>query len=129
MEKIIKLLIKLKIDHYECDDEYYNCPKSPEGSFDENKEGCTCGADTHNARVDEAIQEVKDQNTKRLDEITKKLNQVIVEREKLKHQIVAFEQKNALREREKEDLIILKAELIKLIGYINGLKFVISNNS
>lgn len=40
-------------NHYECDDRWYSCPSSPEGSADDSKTGCTCGALKHNVKVQE----------------------------------------------------------------------------
>ena len=41
--------------HYECEDCWYSCPKSEDGCCNDNVEGCTCGADDWNARIDEAL--------------------------------------------------------------------------
>jgi hypothetical protein len=41
--------------HYECEDCWYSCPKAPGGCCNDDKEGCTCGADEWNARIDEAL--------------------------------------------------------------------------
>lgn len=53
--ELIARLEELKIGHYACEDCWYSCPKSKEGCCDERQEGCTCGADTHNAEVDSLI--------------------------------------------------------------------------
>ena len=45
-----------KIPHYVCDDCFYSCPKSGEccdDTADQTK--CNCGADAHNAKIDEAL--------------------------------------------------------------------------
>ena len=39
--------------HYTCEDSWYNCPQSPDGSANDNAgTECDCGADEHNAKVD-----------------------------------------------------------------------------
>lgn len=56
IDRLAELLPKLKRNHYECEDCYYSCPKCKEGCCDEREgDQCTCGADKHNALVDEAI--------------------------------------------------------------------------
>lgn len=57
MEEIIALIESLKLSHYECEDRWYSCPKSEEGTFNEfyNEDECNCGADEHNKTVDEVI--------------------------------------------------------------------------
>ena len=48
-EALIKLLIKAKRDHYECEDTWYNCPKSVGGcARDMAANVCDCGAEKHN---------------------------------------------------------------------------------
>jgi hypothetical protein len=51
-DRLRELVEALKREHHECEDGWFSCPKSPEGCINEDQEGCTCGADTHNARVD-----------------------------------------------------------------------------
>ena len=42
-----------KRSHYECEDAWYSCPKSPSGCSNESEgEDCNCGADRHNAEID-----------------------------------------------------------------------------
>ena len=42
-----------KREHYTCEDSWYNCPRSEDGSANDNAgEECDCGADEHNAKVD-----------------------------------------------------------------------------
>jgi len=42
-----------KRKHYTCEDSWYNCPQSEDGSANDNAgEECDCGADEHNAKVD-----------------------------------------------------------------------------
>jgi hypothetical protein len=47
-----KLIILARVDHYVCDDPYYNCPMHPEGNNWAEEKKCRCGADEHNAKVD-----------------------------------------------------------------------------
>ena len=58
MSKVDELIAKLeglKVGHDTCEDCWYSCPKSDEGCCDDRQEGCTCGADKHNAEVDSLI--------------------------------------------------------------------------
>jgi hypothetical protein len=56
IDKALQLLSKLYEKHYECEDCWYSCPKSDEGCCNEYAEdGCTCGADKHNALIDEIM--------------------------------------------------------------------------
>lgn len=52
LDNITEALRGLKINHHTCEDCWYSCPKSAEGCCDDNQEGCNCGADDHNSRVD-----------------------------------------------------------------------------
>jgi hypothetical protein len=45
-------LNKLRLIHKECEDGFYSCPLSTEGCLNDYSEGCTCGADEHNAAID-----------------------------------------------------------------------------
>lgn len=46
-------------DHYCCDDPYYNCPKHPEGSCnDDSGDECNCGGAKHNEKVEELCNEL-----------------------------------------------------------------------
>ena len=46
----------LRLGHYECEDRWYSCPKSDGGCANEYQGvDCTCGADSHNARLDALI--------------------------------------------------------------------------
>jgi len=48
------------IQHNECDDPWYNCPKSKEGCRDEYAgTECNCGADRHNKNIKSLYDEVK----------------------------------------------------------------------
>ena len=45
-----------KIPHYVCDDCFYSCPKSGQCcNNDADPTTCYCGADAHNAKIDEAL--------------------------------------------------------------------------
>jgi hypothetical protein len=46
--------------HYQCEDSWYSCPKSPDGCADSfaGKE-CNCGADEHNAKVEQRFSEIE----------------------------------------------------------------------
>lgn len=58
IKDVISILLDLKqINHYECDDCWYSCPKSEEGCCNEglDKDRCTCGADQTNNKIDEII--------------------------------------------------------------------------
>lgn len=40
--------------HYYCEDSWYSCPKAEDGCANENAgTECNCGADEHNAKVEE----------------------------------------------------------------------------
>ena len=43
-----------KRSHHECEDPWHSCPKSPDGCLNESEgEECNCGADKHNAKIDD----------------------------------------------------------------------------
>lgn len=46
-----------KIPHYVCDDCFYSCPKTGESCNELPNDVCDCGADAHNAKIDEALSE------------------------------------------------------------------------
>jgi len=49
-------LESLYVSHYVCDDCWYSCPKTDQCCNDQNpKDCCNCGADKHNAVVDEIL--------------------------------------------------------------------------
>ena len=60
MDNIKQICIELanlaKRQHYFCEDSWYSCPKA-EGGCANDAEGdeCTCGADAHNAKVNELL--------------------------------------------------------------------------
>ena len=57
---ILTELEKLRLLHYECEDGWYSCPKSPDGSFNDNVgDDCICGADRHNEILDKIINYLK----------------------------------------------------------------------
>ena len=48
--------IELAGPHYECEDCWYSCPKSPEGCCNESApDACTCGAEQRAIDIDAAI--------------------------------------------------------------------------
>jgi len=55
IDKIINAIEALKRGHSECDDPWYSCPKSKDGCADDSQEGCTCGADYVNNKLDAII--------------------------------------------------------------------------
>lgn len=43
-------------DHYTCEDRWYSCPKSLDGCANDSVgDECTCGADSHNDKIDELL--------------------------------------------------------------------------
>jgi len=52
--KLLSQLVELaRRKHYTCEDTWYNCPQSEEGSANDCAGvDCNCGADKHNAKVD-----------------------------------------------------------------------------
>jgi len=48
------------VSHYECEDSWYSCPKSPEGCAN-NRKGpvCTCGAEGRLQQAVEVLEEVR----------------------------------------------------------------------
>jgi hypothetical protein len=60
MDNIKQICVELanlaKREHYFCEDIWYSCPKA-EGGCANDAEGdeCTCGADAHNAKVNELL--------------------------------------------------------------------------
>lgn len=58
--RIIEKLETLRRSHDECEDCWYSCPKSGECCNDAlDEDWCNCGADVHNAKLDEVIAEVR----------------------------------------------------------------------
>ena len=55
--EIITFLEDSRQPHYYCEDGWYNCPKNPEGSWNDAwKNGkCNCGADEYNKKLDELL--------------------------------------------------------------------------
>jgi hypothetical protein len=51
-EMIAELIRKLKEDHYRCGDDFHSCPLSGKCENDQ-AEGCTCGADEKNKKLEE----------------------------------------------------------------------------
>lgn len=63
MNKLILQLISIaKRSHYSCEeDNWYSCPKSPEGCDNENASNmCNCGADTINKEVENLAAAIKE---------------------------------------------------------------------
>ena len=53
---ILTELEKLRIDHTDCEDGWYSCPKAKNGCLDDRAgDACNCGADEHNAILDGVI--------------------------------------------------------------------------
>jgi hypothetical protein len=63
IEELIAKLEDLKVSHDTCEDCWYSCPKSKEGSCDNRQKDCNCGADEHNAEVDSLIAWVRSNTT------------------------------------------------------------------
>jgi len=60
---IIGKLNDIRMQHSYCEDEYYSCPKHPDGYADKTKgTECNCGADAQNKRIDEIINLIKNEN-------------------------------------------------------------------
>lgn len=60
--QIVDFLESLKLPHHYCDDCFYSCPKSEEGSCDDKAKElgvCNCGADAHNERIQNFIERLK----------------------------------------------------------------------
>lgn len=55
IEELIAKLEGLKINHRIVEDCWFSCPKSEEGCCRPNEKECNCGADKHNAEVDNLI--------------------------------------------------------------------------
>jgi len=57
VEALAKLAYK---SHYYCEDCFYSCPKAEDGCCDDDSgDECRCGADEHNAKVDELLVELR----------------------------------------------------------------------
>lgn len=54
-DELLSVLNKLRIDHYQCEDGYYSCPKSGDCPNSNPNDDCNCGADDHNAVIDATI--------------------------------------------------------------------------
>ena len=61
---VVKEILLLKQSHYECEDSWYSCPLSREGTCNEFQERgvCNCGAEKHNAKVDAIVDELRRRN-------------------------------------------------------------------
>jgi hypothetical protein len=59
LEEALGLLRSARREHYSCDDCWYSCPKSEDGSCDDAKgDECDCGADAFNATIDEFLSRI-----------------------------------------------------------------------
>jgi len=55
LEALRKLALR---SHYYCEDTWYSCPKAEGGSANDAKgDGCDCGADNHNAKVERVFEQ------------------------------------------------------------------------
>lgn len=54
---LAEVLRKAKRSHVTCEDSWYNCPASEEGSaqYGDDETECLCGADEINAKIDKAL--------------------------------------------------------------------------
>jgi len=53
-EQIQQILEPLRVPHFYCDDSWYSCPKAEDGCANDGAgDDCNCGADKHNALVDD----------------------------------------------------------------------------
>lgn len=61
---VIEELEKLRLYHYQCEDRWYSCPKSEEGTSNEyvDQDRCICDAEDHNKKLDEIIKYLKENN-------------------------------------------------------------------
>ena len=51
-------------EHYTCEDSWYSCPQSEDGSANDNAGAkCDCGAAEHNAKVDAIAAELRGATT------------------------------------------------------------------
>lgn len=67
-------LHRLRREHLDVEDCWYSCPKAEDGCCDDAQgDECNCGADTHNALVDELtwiLQAVRNGSTRRDDDVS-----------------------------------------------------------
>jgi hypothetical protein len=55
-QKMRDVLASLRRGHDTCEDSWYSCPKSPDGCANDGAgDDCNCGADAHNAIIDNAL--------------------------------------------------------------------------
>ena len=57
--KLIAMAQALRMGHFGCSDEFYNCPAHPDYCGKNRERRCDCGADEHNVKLDELISELK----------------------------------------------------------------------
>jgi len=61
IQGLVEALEKLRVEHYQCEDSWYSCPKSEDGCANEFEgDGCNCGADKHNEIIDQALTAYKE---------------------------------------------------------------------
>jgi hypothetical protein len=54
--KLREALESLRVNgHYECEDNWYSCPKHPDYCGEDDRDVCTCGTDRQNAIIDAAL--------------------------------------------------------------------------
>ena len=60
IKALLENLNKLRIPHYYCQDSWYSCPLAEDGCSDDqwDKDKCNCGADKHNALIDQMVAEL-----------------------------------------------------------------------
>lgn len=59
-DSIQKLAAFAKRKHRQCEDNYYSCPKAEGGCSNEMGDECDCGADEHNAVVEQTLGEAQE---------------------------------------------------------------------
>jgi hypothetical protein len=65
LETIVAEVNKLTLQHHQCEDSWYSCPKSEDGCCDENAgDKCNCGAEEHNNQVNRVIEIIRALDTK-----------------------------------------------------------------
>lgn len=58
--KLIQILESLRqTNHYECEDCYYSCPMNEDYCGGEDRNHCECGLIEDNAKIDKALEIVK----------------------------------------------------------------------
>jgi hypothetical protein len=61
LQEILEYLETTKRDHYNCEeDTFYSCPKHPESTAIYDLDGCNCGADAFNSKLNVMITKIKE---------------------------------------------------------------------